>query len=90
MTMNSQQDTTPVTVSSVILASPNDWDEWIEVIKSKANNNRLWQYVDPSTPADDLPTLEEPVQASAKDVNIRGKTLLSELNEDEKGELCML
>ena len=88
--MNSQQDTTPVTVSLVILVSPNDWDEWIEVIKLKANNNRLWQYVDPFIPIDDLLTLEELVQASAKDINIQGKTLLLELNKDKKGELCIL
>src|SRR6266571_7669636 len=90
ITMNSQQDTTLVTMSLVILASPNDWDEWIKVIKSKANNNRLWQYVDPFIPTDDLLTLEELVQASAKDINIQGKTLLLELNEDKKGELCIL
>ena len=88
--MNSQQETTPVIVSSVILASPNDWDEWIEVIKSKANNNRLWKYVDPSTPEADLPQLEEPVRASPQDVNSQGKTKLSELDEDEKEELRML
>ena len=58
--MNSQQDT-PITVFSVILASPNDWDEWLKVIKSKANTNRIWKYVDPSIPEDALPKLEEPV-----------------------------
>jgi len=77
--MTSQQETPPVIVSSVILASPNDWDEWIEVIKSKANNNRLWKYVDPSTPETDLPQHEEPVRASPKDANSRGKTKLAEL-----------
>ena len=88
--MNSQQETTPVIISSVILASPNDWDEWIEVIKSKANNNRLWKYVDPSTPETELPKLEEPVRASPKDANSRGKTKLSELDEEEKEELRTL
>jgi len=86
--MNSQQDT-PITVSSVILASPNNWDEWLEVIKSKANTNRIWKYVDLSTPKDALPKLEEPVQVSPKDVNGQ-KTKLLELNEDEKEELCIL
>jgi len=56
--MNSQQDT-PITVSSVILASPNDWDEWLEVIKSKANTNRIWKYVDLSIPKDALLKLKE-------------------------------
>jgi len=86
--MNSQQDT-PITVSSVILASPNDWDEWLEVIKSKANTNRIWKYVDPSTPKDTLLKLEEPVRASPKDVNGQ-KTKLLELDKDKKEKLCML
>ena len=88
--MNSQQETTPVIILSVILASPNNWDEWIEVIKSKANNNCLWKYVDPLTPETELPRLEEPVRASLKDANSRGKTKLLKLNEDEKEELRML
>jgi len=87
--MNSQQDT-PITVSTLILASPTDWDEWLKVIKSRANTNRIWKYVDPSTPADDLPKLKKPVRASPKDVNSRGKTKLLELSEDEKEELYML
>jgi len=56
-------------VSTVILISPNDWDEWIEVIKSKANTNRIWQYVDLSIPKDALLKLEELVQVLPKDVN---------------------
>jgi len=86
--MTSQQDTS-VTVSTVILTSPNNWDEWLEVIKSKANTNHIWKYVDPSTPKDALPKLEEPVQASPKDVNSQ-KTKLLELDEDKKKELHML
>jgi len=58
--MNSQQDI-PITVSSVILASLNDWDEWLKVIKSKANTNRIWKYVDLFIPEDTLPKLKEPV-----------------------------
>jgi len=58
--MNSQQDT-PIIVSSVILASPNNWDKWLKVIKSKANTNRIWKYVDLFIPKDALPKLEEPV-----------------------------
>ena len=66
--MTSQQETS-VTVSTVILASPNDWDEWIEVIKLKANTNRIWQYIDLFIPKDALPKLEEPVWVSPKDIN---------------------
>ena len=86
--MTSQQET-PVTTHTVILASPNDWDEWIGIIKRKASANQIWKYVDPSTPADELPKLEEPTRASPQDVNSE-KTKLSELDEDEKEELRML
>jgi len=86
--MNSQQDT-PITVSSVILANPNNWDEWLKVIKSKANTNYIWKYINPSTPEDALPKLKEPVRVSPKDVNSQ-KTKLLKLDEDEKEELCIL
>src|SRR6266702_6650356 len=86
--MTSQQET-PVTTHTVILASPNDWDEWIGIIKRKASANQIWKYVDPSTPEDELPKLEEPTRASPQDVNSE-KTKLSELDEDEKEELRML
>jgi len=56
--MNSQQDT-PITVSSVILASPNNWDEWLKVIKSKVNINRIWKYVDLFIFKDALPKFKE-------------------------------
>jgi len=58
--MTSQQETS-VTVSTVVLTSPNDWDKWLEVIKSKANTNRIWKYINPLTPKDALPKLKEPV-----------------------------
>ena len=86
--MTSQQET-PVTTHTVILASPNDWDEWIGIIKRKASANQIWKYVDPLTPADELLKLEEPTRASPQDVNSQ-KTLLSKLDEDEKEELQML
>ena len=57
--MSSQQDTS--VTHTVILASPNDWDEWIELIKRKANANQIWKYVDPLTAADKLLKLEEPI-----------------------------
>ena len=66
--MTSQQET-PVATDTVILASPNNRDEWIEVIKRKATPNQIWKYVNPSTPAGELPKLEEPIRASPKDIN---------------------
>ncbi|OCL06556.1 hypothetical protein AOQ84DRAFT_390115 [Glonium stellatum] len=47
---------TPVIVTTVILSSPSDWDEWIEVIKSIAMVGKVWKYVDPYTKREDLPS----------------------------------
>ena len=59
--MNSQQETPPVIVLSVILTSLNDWDEQIKVIKAKANNIRLWEYINLLIPETDLLQLKEPI-----------------------------
>ena len=90
MIINSQQETKPVIILSIILASPNDWDEWIKVIKLKANNNRLWEYVNLLIPKTKLLKLKEPVRALPKDANSRGKTKLAELDKEEKEELSTL
>jgi hypothetical protein len=45
---------------AIILTGPNDWDEWIEVVKTKAKAGEIWQYIDPSTAKDQLPNLERP------------------------------
>ena len=83
--MSSQQET-PVTTHTIILASPNDWDKCIELIKRKANTNQIWKYVNPLTPVDKLPKLKEPAWAVPKDVNSQ-KTKLLELDKDKKEEL---
>jgi hypothetical protein len=86
--MSSQQET-PVTTHTVVLASPNDWEEWIKVIKRKANANQIWKYIDPSTSEAELPKLVEPTKPAPKDVNSQ-KTKISELDKDEKEELQTL
>ena len=71
---------------AIILNGPNDWDEWLEVIKTKAVGGRIWEFVDPRTNKDELPTLRRPTIPSAKDVNSE-KSTLSQLTDDEKDEL---
>jgi hypothetical protein len=43
---------------TVILSSPDDWDEWIEVVKTQALAGKVWEYLDPSK--DEVPILQEP------------------------------
>ena len=75
--------------SAIILTCPSDWDEWIEVVKTKAKGGDIWQYVDLSVERDNLPTLKEPPVPLPKDVN-QGKTTFAELDEAEKEELRTL
>jgi len=73
--------------TAVVLNSPNDWDEWIEVIKTRGIGGEIWQYTDPA--ATGLPLLEEPRLPTPKDVD-SAKSKISELDEDEKEELRVL
>jgi hypothetical protein len=44
----------------VLLKSPKDWTRWLALIKTKAVNNDLWQYIDPSVLSP--PLFEPPVK----------------------------
>lgn len=72
--------------TSVILASQNDWDEWIEVVKSIAIGDDIWEFINPDTPESSLLPLEEPRTPMPADIDPR-KTTFSSLDEDEKEEL---
>jgi hypothetical protein len=72
---------------SVILNSPADWDEWIEIIKTRALSGKLWQHLDPSE--DTVPALEEPVATTPAQVN-PAKTTVTELTPDESEQYKIL
>jgi hypothetical protein len=46
--------------TAVILKSPKDWTRWLALIKTKAVNNDLWQYIDPSVASP--PTFQAPAK----------------------------
>jgi len=71
-------------VTTVVLTSQKDWDEWVEIIKSIAIASNIWNLIDPNT-ANPL-TLEEPPAPKPTNVN-SAKTIFSTLDEDEKEEL---
>ncbi len=54
---------------AIILSAPSDWDEWIEIVKTKAIAGKIWEYVNPATEKASLPVLEEPVFPKPSDVN---------------------
>ena len=72
--------------STVILSNPSDWDEWLEIIKTKAVGGEVWKFIDPAIAKDELPSLTEPTIPTPQDVN-PDKTSLAQLNDDEKEEL---
>jgi hypothetical protein len=72
---------------SVILNSPADWDEWIEVIKTQALAGKVWKYLDPTE--DVVSTLQEPTAPTPVQVNPQ-KTTISELTAEEREEYKIL
>ena len=73
----------------IILAGPNNWEKWIEIIKIKALAGKIWEFVNSSTSKNSLSTLEWPSILMAKNVN-SVKTVILKLNEDKKEELKLL
>jgi len=74
---------------SVILNGPNDWSEWIEIVKTKAKASEIWELVDPSIAKTALPAFQEPILPRPANVN-PAKTTISSLDTDEKEELQVL
>ena len=68
---------------AVILKTSSDWRKWIEVIKSSAIGQKIWDYIDPETSLDMLPKLEEPSFPQPQDVQ-DGAIRYSELSDDSK------
>ena len=48
---------TETTRTLVVLNGPRDWDEWLEVVKTKAIGGEIWEFVDPSLTTEQIPTL---------------------------------
>jgi hypothetical protein len=44
----------------VLLKSPKDWTRWLALIKTKAVNNDIWRYIDPSVASP--PPFEPPAE----------------------------
>ena len=71
----------------IILNGPNDWDEWLEIVKTKAKAGDIWEYVNLENTI--IPALAEPDFLKSIDVN-PAKTTIADLTVDEKEELQAL
>lgn len=58
--MSSTNAQTPVR-TTIILTGPNDWDKWLEVVKTKAEAGKVREYVDPSKAEGQLEVLSRPL-----------------------------
>ena len=71
----------------IILNSPNDWDEWLEIVKTKAKAGDIWEYANPEKAT--IPALAEPDFPKPIDVN-PDKATIAALTADKKKELQAL
>jgi hypothetical protein len=84
----------------IILKTPEDWDAWIQTIKTAAMKKRIWDYINPDLPRTNNPatmlvitqtvqTLLEPVRPTHITVKPTANAY-SDLSEDEKYYLRIL
>lgn len=72
--------------TKVILATPSDWREWYQLIKSSAGYAKVWEYINPDTKPEDLPVLTEPEFPTPATVKGNAATY-AQLSKDEQEEL---
>ena len=75
--------------TTVILNGLTDWDEWLEIVKTKAVGGEVQEFVDPAMAKEELPALKEPIIPTLVDVDSQ-KTTLSQLNSNKKEMLRLL
>jgi hypothetical protein len=62
--------------TTVILDRPSDWDEWLFLVKSKANDSDIWQYIDLNKLAEPQ-SLLDPIKPKASDVNAAATSVIA-------------
>lgn len=74
MSSNAVDQASPARSTIIVLDKPSDWDEWLFLLKRKANNHDIWQYINPeeaTQPA--LP--EKPTLPDAKTVDASAQSI---------------
>jgi hypothetical protein len=79
-----------ISKNTIILSSPKDWDEWLEIRRTIAKKAQIWEFVDPNR----APTpFEAPIRPTPDMVKGPGDTQLvaySSLTTVEREEYKML
>ena len=71
---------------TIILDGTHAWHDWLEVVKTKARAGKVWEYIDPSLPADRVKQLIEPRKPRPSDVKQDAVSTI-DLNEEERKSL---
>ena len=74
---------------TIVLNTLYNWEIWIDMIQNRAKIANVWQYINPSTPKENLPTLTRPALPLPHDVNPT-KMLIGKLTPEEVEELKAL
>jgi len=74
---------------TVILDGSKAWHDWLEVVKTKAQAGKIWNYVDPSLTADEVQKLVEPKMPKPSDIRQDVESAV-DLTEDELKRLQQL
>ena len=74
---------------TVVLRTADDWDEWVEIIKSTAIGLEVWELINPNKTTTQLRRLERPERPRPSDIK-EGATGITKLSEDEKDEYKFL
>ncbi|KAI1005480.1 hypothetical protein K3495_g2732 [Podosphaera aphanis] len=71
---------------SVILHHNDDWEPWIELIKTSALKYNIWKYVDPNSKDEDIPSITEPERPTPSSIRApkpgSQTTLFADLDAD--------
>src|SRR6266496_5874710 len=60
---------------TVILNSPNNWDEWIKIVKAKARAGMIWEFMNLSIEKGALPTFTRSTIPTASQINAEKTTV---------------
>ena len=71
-----------VTRATIILDKPTDWLNWLFIRKDSCRRHELWQYVNPETPEDQIPSLKEPREPLVTEYSETATSLASLSAED--------
>ena len=61
---------------TVILKKIEDWDNWYMMIRTAAKVTKVWQYINPETPKNEIPTLDKLQEPLFSNVQQGARTMM--------------